>query len=53
MIITLCGFMGSGKSSLGRGLATAFNCRFIDLDDYIEAKWDEKEKEVLNLADNR
>ena len=39
MIITLCGFMGSGKSTLGRGLASAFNCRFIDLDDYIEAKW--------------
>ena len=39
MIITLCGFMGSGKSTLGRGLAAAYNCRFIDLDDYIEAKW--------------
>lgn len=39
MIITLCGFMGCGKSTLGRGLATAYNCRFIDLDDYIEAKW--------------
>ena len=31
--------MGSGKSTLGRGLASAFNCRFIDLDDYIEEKW--------------
>lgn len=39
MIITLCGFMGCGKSTLGRGLAGAYNCRFIDLDDYIEAKW--------------
>lgn len=39
MIITLCGFMGSGKSTLGRGLAAAYNCRFIDLDDYIEEKW--------------
>lgn len=39
MIITLCGFMGSGKSTLGRGLASACNCRFIDLDDYIEDKW--------------
>ena len=39
MIITLCGFMGCGKSTLGRGLAAAYNCRFIDLDDYIEAKW--------------
>lgn len=39
MIITFCGFMGCGKSTLGRGLAAACNCRFIDLDDYIEAKW--------------
>ena len=39
MIITLCGFMGCGKSTLGRGLAQACGCRFIDLDDYIEAKW--------------
>lgn len=39
MIITLCGFMGCGKSTLGRGLAGAYNCRFIDLDDYIEEKW--------------
>ncbi len=39
MIITLCGFMGSGKSTLGRGLAAACNCRFIDLDNYIEDKW--------------
>ena len=39
MIITLCGFMGCGKSTLGRGLAAAYNCRFIDLDDYIEDKW--------------
>ena len=39
MIITLCGFMGSGKSTLGRGLAAAYNCRFIDLDDYIVDKW--------------
>ena len=35
MIITLCGFMGCGKSTLGRGLAQACGCRFIDLDDYI------------------
>ena len=39
MIITLCGFMGCGKSTLGRGLAQACSCRFIDLDDYIEDKW--------------
>ncbi len=31
--------MGCGKSTLGRGLAQACGCRFIDLDDYIEDKW--------------
>lgn len=39
MIISLCGFMGCGKSTIGRGLAKVCNCRFIDLDDYMEAKW--------------
>lgn len=39
MIVTLCGFMGVGKSTLGRGLAANFNCRFIDLDEYIEDKF--------------
>jgi shikimate kinase len=39
MIISLCGFMGSGKSTIGRGLAGSFNCRFIDLDHYMEDKW--------------
>ena len=39
MIISLCGFMGCGKSTVGRGLAARYNCRFIDLDHYIEDKW--------------
>lgn len=39
MIVALCGFMGSGKSTIGRGLASCCNCRFIDLDNYMEDKW--------------
>ena len=31
--------MGSGKSTIGRGLAGSYNCRFIDLDHYMEDKW--------------
>lgn len=31
--------MGVGKSTLGRALAANFNCKFIDLDDYIEDKY--------------
>lgn len=34
--IILCGFMGSGKSSVGKALASLLNRRFIDMDDYIE-----------------
>ena len=36
--IVLSGFMGSGKSSVGRRLAAALNMKFIDLDRYIEKK---------------
>lgn len=36
MIISLTGFMGSGKSSVGRHLATLLSRSFIDLDEEIE-----------------
>lgn len=38
MIVALTGFMGSGKSSVGRKLAKLLSSPFIDLDDYIVAK---------------
>ena len=38
MIITLTGFMGSGKSRVGRELAKSLGWEFIDLDRYIEHK---------------
>ena len=38
MTVTLTGFMGCGKSSVGRELSTLSGRRFIDLDDYITAK---------------
>ena len=34
--IFLCGFMGCGKSTVGRILAKRLGCECIDLDDYIE-----------------
>lgn len=34
--IVLCGFMGSGKSSVGSALAAQIGARFIDMDRYIE-----------------
>ena len=35
MIISLTGFMGCGKSSVGRELSKLLCCRFMDLDDVI------------------
>lgn len=36
--IFLCGFMGCGKSTVGKILAKKLNCRCVDLDKYIEDK---------------
>lgn len=36
--IVLSGFMGSGKTTVGRRLAAALNMKFIDMDRYIEQK---------------
>ena len=36
--VFLIGFMGSGKSTVGKELAKALNCDFIDLDIYIQEK---------------
>ena len=38
MIISLTGFMGCGKSSVGRRLSELLCCRFIDLDSVIEER---------------
>lgn len=38
MIYTLTGFMGCGKTSVGRALAERLGWEFIDLDEYIEHK---------------
>ena len=36
MLITLTGFMGSGKSTVGRIVADALGCPFLDLDELVE-----------------
>ena len=38
MILSLTGFMGSGKSTVGRLVADALGCPFLDLDTLIEKK---------------
>ena len=42
--ITLCGMMGSGKSSIGKIIAKKINFKFLDIDKIIE----EKEKKSIN-----
>lgn len=39
MRIFLIGYMGSGKSTIGRKLSTKLNLELIDLDDYIETEY--------------
>lgn len=36
--VYLCGFMGCGKSHIGRQLAKLLGCDFVDLDSYIEQR---------------
>ena len=38
MLVALAGFMGSGKTTVGRVLADALGCPFLDLDDIIVRK---------------
>ncbi len=39
MRIFLIGFMGCGKSTMGRSLAAALNLTFVDLDTYLEERF--------------
>ena len=45
--IVLCGFMGCGKSTVGRNLARKTGKRFIDMDAYIEKKTGKKISEIF------
>jgi shikimate kinase len=47
MIFYLIGFMGSGKSSAGRFAARKCGVRFIDLDEWIEAREGKKVREIF------
>lgn len=38
MLIFLVGYMGCGKTTIGKLLADALKCRFIDTDDLLEAR---------------
>ncbi len=45
--IYLVGFMGSGKSTVGRLLAQTLNRRFVDMDEELEKKFKKPIREVF------
>lgn len=45
--IFLTGFMGSGKSTIGKKLATRLQVKFVDTDDRIEASYDVEIKKIF------
>ena len=47
MKIILCGFMGCGKSNIGRRLAKRLGCTFVDMDRYIENREGMTVKEIF------
>ncbi len=47
MIIALLGYMGSGKSTVGKALARYLDFQFVDLDDYIEQQGNQSISELF------
>lgn len=45
--IVLCGFMGCGKTTVGRNLARKSGRKFVDMDSYIEEKAGMKVSEIF------
>lgn len=45
--VFLCGYMGSGKTTLGKSLASEMNLTFIDLDNFIEARQHKTVKDIF------
>ncbi|HKW68286.1 MAG TPA: shikimate kinase [Terriglobales bacterium] len=45
--VFLAGFMGAGKSSVGKALAAHLGCQFIDLDGRIEARQQRKISDIF------
>ncbi|PCI35225.1 MAG: shikimate kinase [Flavobacteriaceae bacterium] len=50
MKLVLLGYMGCGKSTIGKQLASQLRLRFMDLDDYIE---DKEQESIKNIFENK
>ncbi len=48
MIVALMGYMGSGKSTIGKALSTLLNYKFLDIDDYISEMEQATISEIFN-----
>jgi Shikimate kinase len=48
MIYSLCGFMGAGKSTIGKILANEYAYGFVDLDNYVENKFGKTITQLFN-----
>ena len=48
--IVLCGFMGCGKTTVGRNLARKSGRKFVDMDSYIEEKAGMKVSEIVETS---
>lgn len=47
--VFLTGYMGSGKTTIGQMLADALECTFIDLDKFIEQKYNRTISDIFTL----
>lgn len=47
-LIFLCGFMGCGKTTHGKKLAKALSYSFVDLDKFIEQKYNQSVSEIFS-----
>jgi len=48
-IVALTGFMGAGKSTVGRALADLLGCEFFDLDDEIERAHGQRIRDIFRV----
>lgn len=51
MIITLTGFMGSGKSTVGRCLANELNAAFLDLDELVMRSYARQQGQACSISE--